>query len=89
MRVVAGRGGRSIEDFASKSCARQAGMRLYPLAQQWDRPALRTGVRATHLTNVSLILEAPVRTLKAALYINSVYIYGLAARASFVTWVKI
>jgi hypothetical protein len=34
------------------------------------------------VTNVSLILEAPVRTLKPAPYINSVYAYDLAANAS-------
>lgn len=34
---------------------------------------------------MSLILEAPIRALKPALYINSVYLSGLAAKALFLT----
>lgn len=36
-----------------------------------------------------MILEAPIRTLKPALYINSVYLYGLPARAPFVTRLRL
>ncbi|SEF05163.1 hypothetical protein SAMN02787142_7045 [Burkholderia sp. WP9] len=35
-----------------------------------------------------LILEAQIRALKPALYINSVYLYGLAAKALFLTWLR-
>jgi hypothetical protein len=37
---------------------------------------------------MSLILEAQIRALKPALYINSVYLYGLAAKALFLTWLR-
>ncbi|WP_181196478.1 hypothetical protein [Paraburkholderia sp. BL25I1N1] len=38
---------------------------------------------------MSLILEVLIRTLKPALYINSVYLYGLPARAPFVTRLRL
>jgi len=36
-----------------------------------------------------MILEAQIRTLKAVVYINSVYVYGLAATTLFVTRLRI
>jgi hypothetical protein len=41
------------------------------------------------LRTLSLILEVQIRTLKPALYIKSVYLYGLPARASFVTRLRV
>ncbi|WP_199730154.1 hypothetical protein [Paraburkholderia sp. BL17N1] len=38
---------------------------------------------------MSLILEVRIRTLKPALYINSVYLYGLPAKALFVTRLRL
>jgi hypothetical protein len=52
--------------------------------EERTRAACLAVVRMTQVTNVSLILEAQIRTLKAALYINSVYVYRLAANAPFV-----
>lgn len=41
------------------------------------------------LRMLSLILEVQNGTLKLALYINSVYLYGLPARVSFVTRLRV
>lgn len=41
------------------------------------------------LRTLLLILEVQIRTLKPALYINSVYLYGLPAKASFVTRLRV
>lgn len=45
-----------------------------------EEPSLHFDARTTHVTDMSLILEADIPTPKAALYINSVYVSGLPAR---------